>query len=54
MAISGNKKRISVSLTKDQNEELERLAKEKGFSKSAIIALALERFIKNERLEKEE
>lgn len=37
-----NKKRITVSLTEDQYSTLETLAKEKGFSKSAILALALE------------
>ncbi|WP_262350499.1 ribbon-helix-helix domain-containing protein, partial [Lactiplantibacillus plantarum] len=33
-----NKKRITVSLTEDQYFTLENLAKEKGFSKSAILA----------------
>lgn len=44
MAISEEKKRVMVSLTLKQVETLEKLAKEKGFSKSAIIALALEEF----------
>ncbi|MGQ4572592.1 ribbon-helix-helix domain-containing protein [Leuconostoc pseudomesenteroides] len=39
-----NKKRITVSLTEDQYFTLENLAKEKGFSKSAILALALENY----------
>ncbi|HFU9554725.1 TPA: ribbon-helix-helix protein, CopG family [Streptococcus agalactiae] len=34
-----DKKRITVSLTEDQYSTLEKLAKEKGFSKSAILAL---------------
>lgn len=33
-----------ISLTLEQNEMLEKLAKEKGFTKSAIVALALEEF----------
>lgn len=54
MAIAENKKRISVSITKAQNEELEKLAREKGFSKSAIVALALENYIKKDEKRKEE
>ena len=43
-----NKKRITVSLTEDQYSPLEKLAKEKGFSKSAILALALEDYSRKE------
>ncbi|UOC10278.1 CopG family transcriptional regulator [Lactiplantibacillus plantarum] len=43
-----NKKRITVSLTGDQYSTLEKLAKEKGFSKSAILALALEDYSRKE------
>ncbi|WP_367376344.1 CopG family transcriptional regulator [Lentilactobacillus kefiri] len=43
-----NKKRITVSLTKDQYSTLEKFAKEKGFSKSAILALALEDYSRKE------
>jgi metal-responsive CopG/Arc/MetJ family transcriptional regulator len=43
-----NKKRITVSLTEDQYSTLEKLAKEKGFSKSAILALALEDYSRKE------
>nr|AGO03658.1 putative plasmid copy-number control protein [Lacticaseibacillus paracasei] len=43
-----NKKRITVSLTEDQYFTLENLAKEKGFSKSAILALALENYSRKE------
>ncbi|WP_285013990.1 CopG family transcriptional regulator [Lactococcus garvieae] len=42
-----DKKRITVSLTEKQNYDLEKFAKEKGFSKSAILALALEEYAKN-------
>lgn len=38
-----------VSLTKKQVELLNDLAREKGFSKSAIIALALEEYMKGEK-----
>ncbi|MDH5045360.1 CopG family transcriptional regulator, partial [Enterococcus faecalis] len=37
------------SLTEKQNDELEKLAKEKGFSKSAIIVLALEEYKKGQK-----
>ncbi|MDN6724467.1 MAG: ribbon-helix-helix protein, CopG family [Tetragenococcus halophilus] len=43
-----NKKRITVSLTEDQYSTLEKLAKVKGFSKSAILALALENYSRKE------
>lgn len=42
-----DKKRITVSLTEEQNNNLETFAKEKGFSKSAILVLALEEYAKN-------
>ncbi|WP_419895627.1 CopG family transcriptional regulator [Macrococcus psychrotolerans] len=38
-----------ISLTEKQNDELEKLAKEKGFSKSAIIVLALEEYKKGQK-----
>lgn len=49
MAVSENKKRIMISLTVKQNEELEALAKKKGFSKSAIVALAIEEYKKGQK-----
>ena len=49
MAISENKKRIMISLTKEQDEELKKLAKKKGFSKSAIVAIALEEYKKGQK-----
>lgn len=42
------KQRIQVSFTEKQVEELERLSKEKGFTKSAILALALEEYSRKE------
>lgn len=49
LAVTDGKKRIMISLTEKQNDELEKLAKEKGFSKSAIIALALEEYKKGQK-----
>ncbi|MBC9706340.1 MAG: CopG family transcriptional regulator [Enterococcus sp.] len=48
MAVSYNKKRIMISLTMEQNKRLEEMAASKGFSKSAIIALALEEYSRKE------
>lgn len=42
------KRRLQVSLTEKQFELLEEVAKEKGFSKSAILALALEEYSRKE------
>ncbi len=42
------KTRLQISLTDKQIEELEKLAKEKGFTKSAILALALEEYSRKE------
>ena len=41
------KRRVQVSFTEQQIEQLERLSKEKGFTKSAILALALEEYWKS-------
>lgn len=49
MAVSEKKKRIMISLTEEQSKELEKMAKEKGFSKSAIVALALEEYKKGQK-----
>lgn len=42
------KRRLQISLTEKQFELLEEVAKEKGFSKSAILALALEKYSRKE------
>lgn len=42
------KTRLQISFTDKQIEELEKLAKEKGFTKSAILALALEEYSRKE------
>ena len=44
------KKRLQVSFTEEQYENLLKLAKDKGFSKSAIIVLALEEYSKNKKI----
>lgn len=44
--VSEDKKRIQISLTKEQDELLVKIAKEKGFSKSAVLVLALEEYSK--------
>lgn len=46
--MSENKKRVSIGLTDKQYELVEKLAKEKGFSKSAIFVLALEEYSRKE------
>lgn len=47
-----NKKRVSIGLTYKQYELVEKLAKEKGFSKSAIFVLALEEYSRKESEQK--
>ena len=47
-----NKKRVSIGLTDNQYELVEKLAKEKGFSKSAIFVLALEEYSRKESEQK--
>ena len=44
-----NKKRVQVSFTDEQHQMLVDLAKSKGFSKSAIIVLALEEYLKMQK-----
>lgn len=46
------KKRVSIALTDAQFELVDKLAKEKGFSKSAIFVLALENFVGKRKLNK--
>ena len=43
------KKRVQVSFTDEQHQMLVDLAKSKGFSKSAIIVLALEEYLKTQK-----
>lgn len=48
LEMATQKKRIQVSFTDQQIELLDKTAKEKGFSKSAILALALEEYSRKE------
>ena len=43
------KKRVQVSFTDEQHQMLVDLANSKGFSKSAIIVLALEEYLKTQK-----
>lgn len=40
------KERLTISLSKIVLEELERLAKEKGLSKSALLTVAFDEYLK--------
>ena len=42
------KKRVQFSFTDEQHKMLVDLAKQKGFSKSAIVILALEEYLKSQ------
>ena len=42
-------KRVQVSFTDEQHQMLVDLAKSKGFSKSAIVVLALEEYLKMQK-----
>ena len=47
-----NKKRVSIGLTDAQYALVQKFAKEKGFSKSAIFVLALEEYARKESEQK--
>ncbi|AZZ79536.1 CopG family transcriptional regulator (plasmid) [Lactococcus lactis subsp. lactis] len=51
MVISESKKRVMISLTKEQ-KKLTDMAKQKGFSKSAVAALAIEEYARKESEQK--
>ena len=42
MAVSEDKKRLTISLSKSIFEKLERLSKEKGLTKSSLIAVLID------------
>lgn len=44
-----NKKRLTITLADSVLENLEKTANEKGLSKSAIITLALEEYMKGQK-----
>ncbi|NLC30635.1 MAG: ribbon-helix-helix protein, CopG family [Candidatus Moranbacteria bacterium] len=43
------KKRLTITLSEQVLEYLEKVAKDKGFSKSALITLALEEYKKGQK-----
>lgn len=49
MAVSENKKRVMISLTNEQKEELEEISKKTGLSKSAIVILAIQEYKKGQK-----
>lgn len=49
MAVSENKTRVMISVTKEQKQELDDLSKKTGLSKSALVILALEEFKKGQK-----
>ncbi|KFJ15832.1 CopG family transcriptional regulator [Lactiplantibacillus plantarum] len=52
MVISESKKRVMISLTKEQDKKLTDMAKQKDFSKSAVAALAIEEYARKESEQK--
>ncbi|MDH5039559.1 ribbon-helix-helix domain-containing protein [Enterococcus faecalis] len=46
------KKRVSIGLTDKQYELVDKLSKQRGFSKSAIFVLALEEYARKESEQK--
>lgn len=49
MSVTNTKKRLGITISRKTLEDLERLAKEKGLSKSAIITLAIEEYKKGQK-----
>lgn len=49
VAVSNNKKRVMISLTVTQKNDLDKLSEETGISKSSIVAIALEDYKKNKK-----
>lgn len=47
-------KKIMITLSKTKAEQLEKLAKEKGVTKSVFVALAIENFIKKGEVQQNE
>lgn len=44
-----NKKRLTITLAESVLDNLEKIAKEKGLSKSAVITIALEEYKKGQK-----
>lgn len=47
--MSGHKKRLTITLAESVLDKLEKVAKEKGLSKSAVITIALEEYKKGQK-----
>lgn len=43
------KKRLTITMSQNIYKDLERIAKEKGLSKSALITLAIQKFEKGQK-----
>ena len=47
--VATNKKRLTITLAEKVYSELEKMAKEKGLSKSAMLTVALEEYKKGQK-----
>ena len=47
--MTNNKKRLTITISHNIHDELEKLAKEKGLSKSAMITIAFEEYKKGQK-----
>ena len=47
--VDNHKKRLTITISPNIYEELEKLAKEKGLSKSAILTIAFEEYKKGQK-----
>lgn len=47
--MSANKKRLTITLAESVLIDLEKMAKDKGLSKSAVITIALEEYKKGQK-----
>ena len=47
--VDNHKKRLTITISPNIYEELEKLAKEKGLSKSAILTIAFENYKKGQK-----
>jgi len=50
--LTKTQKRITITLTPNMTKLLEREAKKKGISKSALISIAIEKYSRDEKAEK--
>lgn len=50
--MGNSKKRLQITLTAMQFKNLEQFSSEKGIAKSAVLALALEEYLKKQEIQK--